>query len=292
MQKLVADKLKERDVEVILKKTVKSGDIIQDGLMMQNKDSGQIPVVYLDELYEFYINNDLSVEEAADKVVEVYNSTSGPEVLDLDKYRNWENARDSITIRVMNTKLNRKYLEDAVYEIYLDLAIVYYITYITDDGEIYRCKVLEKLLDGWGIDAEVLKETAVENTKRMLGIRVQEIHEALINAAGIRDSETIDKITEYEGIPMFVLTNNYSVYGAANMFIDEVLKSIAEIFDTDIYIIPSSVHEVLIIPKNDMYTKDEINDMIKNVNLNVLAPEDILSDHVYVYSKECEMIII
>ena len=292
VQKTVERKLAGESVTVELRKTIKTGDLEHDGLVLQREGGNPSPVLYMDQLYELYNNNNITPEEIAERITEAYHNSLNCPVPTAMEMEIWENVRDKVTFSVMNTRLNSKYLEDAVFDEYLDLALVYFVSIIDENNELYRSKVQESFLKEWGIDKSQLKELAMQNTKRIFGIRLQDIHEVILEAAGIRDSDAAGSIFENDNSQMYLLTNKSGLYGASNMFMEDVMECMAEHFENDLYIIPSSVHEVMIIPAAGMYTKDDINKMIRDVNMRVLKPEDILSDHVYVYSREQKRILI
>ena len=87
---------------------------------------------------------------------------------------------------------------------------------------------------------------------------------------------------------MYVLTNQSKYYGASGILDHSTLHRISEQIG-DFIVLPSSIHEVIIIPKNeDMGDYSRLAAMVKEVNAAVVLPEERLSDHVYVYSRDNE----
>lgn len=87
------------------------------------------------------------------------------------------------------------------------------------------------------------------------------------------------------GETIYVLTNKNAFYGSNVMFRTEILDKVADIFGGEMWIIPSSVHEILCVRK-DLMSYDDAADMIKSVNNSVVDPKEIMSDHPYCYSSE------
>ena len=86
------------------------------------------------------------------------------------------------------------------------------------------------------------------------------------------------------------MTNRQEVNGASVLLYDDVLQTFALKKKTDFYILPSSVHEVLLIPADNQISMSTLSSMVRDVNSSQLAREEILSDHVYYYSLETDQI--
>ena len=102
--------------------------------------------------------------------------------------------------------------------------------------------------------------------------------------------EEIEKMKYDDKIDMYVLTNEKRINGAGTMFYDGLLKKFADKIEKDLIIIPSSVHEVILIPKDNEISDEEINEMIGEVNENELETVEILSNHMYLYCRRDDRI--
>ena len=87
-------------------------------------------------------------------------------------------------------------------------------------------------------------------------------------------------------VPMYVLSNKSKLNGSGCLFYHNLLHNLCEKLECDLYILPSSIHEVILIPAYDHDSYDELTSMVKEVNSTQLSKEEILSDHVYFYSRE------
>ena len=293
METNVAKEMRLRGLMTELSSIRKSGDRLRDCLLISRNDDEPSPAIYLDDFYGFYENGE-DPDTLVEEIIRTYDENCIMMTMDLDVLNDWSRSRENITCRVMNEAVNRKYLEDTIYIKYLDLAIVIYHTFITESGRIYSCKVTDSLMESWGTDRDTLYRLALENTRRLFGINLQEMKDAVKDILGKMSSysnELDETLDDPERMPMYILTNNISCQGAVNIFMDDVLKALAENLGSDLYIIPSSIHEVMIIPVNDRITESEINKMINEINLSLLDPQDILSNHLYYYSKKLDRII-
>jgi len=123
------------------------------------------------------------------------------------------------------------------------------------------------------------------NIKKMADI----IKELFMQEQNINDDENLDIFNKMDSddisADMFVLTNISRINGAACMLYEDVLSNFANSIDSDLYILPSSIHEVIIVPQVNNLDKTELCQMVKEVNAEGVADDEILSDHVYVYNR-------
>ena len=98
--------------------------------------------------------------------------------------------------------------------------------------------------------------------------------------------EEIEKMKCDDKIDMYVLTNEKRINGAGTIFYDGLLKKFADKIEKDLIIIPSSIHEVILIPSDNGITDEEVNEMIDEVNENELETVEILSNHMYLYRRK------
>lgn len=80
---------------------------------------------------------------------------------------------------------------------------------------------------------------------------------------------------------MFVATCNNGVNGAGCIFYPEFMDQAAEKLQGDFFVLPSSVHEVILLPDNGQMDFHELEAMVRQINETEVAPQDRLSDSVY-----------
>ena len=273
--------------EVVINSVIKNNDSIKDGLMLKKEEGKPSPLFYLDDMYRYY-QCGADIETISCMIMDLYKkqlSLEGQLITDTAELRDLEHVKEHITYKLLNREWNRHYLENAVYIEYLDLAVVFYCTYITEpERNVYSVKVTEELLNDWNVNREYLLELAGENTRKMMGVSVKEINEVLKEGYDMDDmlKEAVD---DSEREPMYILSNISAGYGAVNILIPGVLSDIAKEMGDDLYIIPSSVHEVILIPVNTRLRREEIDDMVKDINGCLADSRDVLADHVYIYSR-------
>ncbi|SDH78374.1 hypothetical protein SAMN05421493_10424 [Pseudobutyrivibrio sp. 49] len=197
----------------------------------------------------------------------------------------YEKFNKNIVFKLINKDKNVELLETVPYKEYLDLAVVFYIAHTNDDDSL-KCKVItNELMTSWGVDVDALMGLALENTPRLLGLKIRGI---LSTIASYTDNEELQSVAEEEDndLPLYVATNNIAMHGAAVLIYRDLLKAFAARKKSDVYIIPCSVHELIMIPSVECPNIDpvEIKNLIFYVNRNELKEEDFLSDNLYFYN--------
>ena len=84
-----------------------------------------------------------------------------------------------------------------------------------------------------------------------------------------------------DGPKMYVLTNSSTMFGATKICDKFALRNIASVIGDDFLIIPSSIHEVIVLPYDKTMDPGDIDAMIREVNETQVSEQDRLSDHVY-----------
>ena len=94
------------------------------------------------------------------------------------------------------------------------------------------------------------------------------------------DEEEIDELDD----TIYVLTNQYRMFGAVTLFYQGILEKIGEMLETDFVVIPSSIHEIIILKNTRDIDRMNITEMIRSVNEEQVRREEQLADHPYYYS--------
>jgi len=294
VKKTIEERVKDDRVQVELQSIVKPNDMKYEAIIISKDSKICAPAVYLEDFYDMFLNG-AAVEEIADFILDFNEKCRSVPQMEYFDYYNWEDIKDTVTARVLNYAANEEYLKGAVYERYLDLAIVFYNTIINESRDVFSSKISVEQLENWGLSREYLQRTAMDNTKRLFGVYIQEVSEVFKDMLGregqMNDPEIMNALDDSERAPMYVVSNTARCHGSVVMFMNDVLEGIADNLEDDLYIIPSSIHEVMAIPVHARLKKDDVDDMIRDINLNLLEPQDILANHVYIYSREMKKII-
>ena len=204
--------------------------------------------------------------------------------------------REKIVCKLINEEANQQFLQDKPYSKLEDLAVVYQILMDKTGEGTATITITDNLMDGYGITLEELHDQALQNMDTLQPHSFKGMNETVAEmiAVDIAREQNIDMdeakemaIQMMPDIPdtMFVLTNDTKVNGAAAILNDEIRQEIAEKVG-DFYMLPSSIHETLIIPKDAGMEFKELEQMVQEVNQTQVTPGERLSDHVYEYDAK------
>lgn len=278
-----------RNAEIQIHEVIKQNDCRKDGITIREEGRMSAPTVYLEDFYEWFLAG-AQLEEILRKILEIHDENKDMFPGDMLRMEQFEYAKEHVTCRLLNTAINRQYLKDVPSVQMLDLSLVFYCTIIAGrEQHVLSSKISYELMESWGVDTETLYMLALKNTPALLGVYLKEVRDIFLETMG---EEGLDRnmaletaINDPMRTPMYILSNIPRNSGAVNMFLGDTVSGLSDRLEDDLYIIPSSIHEVLLIPVSGRLNREEVDDMVKEVNRNVLRPQDLLSDHVYIYSR-------
>lgn len=279
-------------VKVEVKDVTKNNDTKLKALIIIEQDSNAHPSIYMESFYEQY-QEGTSLEEIECRVLRIYQENRIGRNVDVTFFADWQKVKEMVTYKIVSFKKNRALLEDVPHQRILDLAVVYEIFLGVGNSGKGSILIRNSHMKLWGITEDVLHAAAFMNTPEIMGYRfanIQEIVSEILNGeeakmSGIQDLPDISGHDDGQ-IPMFVLSNRNNFHGAGTILYKNLLNKIAEKWNCDICIIPSSIHEVILLPMCKAGSYAEMTRMVREVNQTQLIPEEILSDHVYLFVRE------
>lgn len=272
----------------------KNNGVIKDVLYIRKADSECVPCFYMDELYRSYCGGENEIglaEHLADIVLTECERVREqvPDFLEPD----W--IVSHLFVRLIQAESNAEWSEDAVYVEFLDLLAVFYVlTEEADDG-IKSYQLPRNVWDALGLgSAEAYFPVILENTRRLFAERLwcveQSVRECSIDGAPQYVTRLVPPQTCVSA-KMYVLSNRRRINGAAVLLYPELLRRLGDTFGGDYYVIPSSIHEVLLLTGTEDEDAGLLNRTIRTVNEEHVPPEEVLSNHVYLYSVEEERLL-
>lgn len=278
--------------KVDLHKVTKNNDVELMSIMIQeDNDNSAIPTIYLEDFYEQYCVN-LTIEDIANQIIGIYRKYSGKINISIKEFEEFDGLKNKIMLKLINYERNKENLKDMPHKRIMDLAIVCYVFW-EDNGQRMTTTVRKSHLELWNIGEEELYEWAYRNTYNKELVEIRNIKKVIYDIYNdMKSEDKLDKTPEMETLenleeayPMYVLSNKYRTLGAIMMLNKEALNSIYEKIGRPAYILPSSIHEVIVVPKNNMSVEEMVN-MVMQINENELDYMEVLSDNVYVYDGE------
>lgn len=274
------------EVSVNLNKVIKNNDIHLNGLCFKKEGVNAAPTIYVDNYYGEYQKGRI-IDDIANDVISVFEENQLDSSFEVDFFKNFDHVKGHLFAKVINYGMNQELLEMTPHRKYLDLAIVVYCRVNNIRFGNASILIRNNHLDMWGIEEEKLIDSALENTREKMRCNISRIGDVLMQMDG---SLEISK-EESSEVDMYVATNEERLYGAIFMVYPDVLREFYEISGGEYIILPSSIHEVLVLPGNHDDNMPEINKMIQDINTFSVSREEVLSDHAYKYSDDAQVLI-
>ena len=275
---------------------IKNNGVELTGMIIKEKDNNASPTIYIDELYKEY-QRGVSLKKLADIVRQIYKENQYEEEVNLQKFKNYESAKEKIVYKLIGEEKNKKLLQSIPHRVFSNLAIVFY--YVVDEPPFYgKASILinNVHLKYWKIDEEELYQNAIRNTPFLLPPQIQNIEDVMhdIMKNELTQDETIEEMMNrlkkdllgIDKVPMYVLTNNRKLQGAACMLYPGVIRKFAKTLNKNIYILPSSVHEVILLAEDASSNKKDLLSMVTEINATQVDECEVLADSVYFYDLE------
>ncbi len=254
--------------------------------------------VGLQSLYEQYMENGLDMNSVVRYVADVVRNSGVMDIKEaegiLSMVSDWNMVKNRVTCRLINKERNKDYLQDKPYTDYQDLAVMYKIILERNSEGVSAITITNKMLSAYGISKEQLHDTAIANMIQENRATLIPLWESLKLFFPEKEwSLYEDDMLDVESDSLLVVSNPEFVDGAAEIINPELQKRIAEKVGGDYFVLPSSVHEVIIVVKafTDMDYM-ELQENVKMINKDNVLPEQWLSDHVYEYNAKMQTLTI
>lgn len=260
------------------------------GIVVEHPDINISPTIYLEDYFEKYDCGE-RIEDIVHEILVLYEKVKCEKSWNTEVFEDYEKIKGKIAFRIINTEKNRGLLQKIPHVHFLDLSIVFYVLLDTDKEGTATMLIYNDNLECWGVNQKDLLATAFKNAECILTpelVAMRGVMEEIINP-DTNKRENILESRRVEGDEvMYVLTNGIRSFGAACILYPGMLKTLGEILGADYYVLPSSIHEVILVTKSCGMTFPEMCDMVQEVNREQVAAEEFLSDHAYFYSRKKE----
>lgn len=308
-QEMIPGLLKKRlggDVRICVHTIYKNNSVKKEALCILEEGGNVSPTIYLRPYYE-ELTGGVPLQDILTEMEKEYRKNRCETYLDVNEFQEFDRAAGRLAYRLVNYDRNRELLADIPHRRFLDLAVVYYLlieNHFIGTGTALVYRSLQKL---WGVDEEILYQTARANTDRLLGYGItlmdQVIEELLQKDLmrglgenplgcdyGEEDVESLARqirrsLASGEASEMYVMSNDSKYYGAAALLNEERLRMFAEEKGGSFYVIPSSVHEVILVPAGESLPKEELGALLREINMTEENGQEFLSDRIYYFDR-------
>ena len=255
----IAEIIEEKGYKAVVHEIPK-GSIVKMGISL---GEGIVrPTIYPDQFEAFELTDD----EIADKVIELYKKNKTPN-FDTQNIMKEDYIKENAFVTV-----RRPIIDDSFTKAFLDLQLVLNVKVsVSEDDEFSSYKVSKKQAEVLGLTEDIFDE-AINNTR--FSVRTM--------------GEVVKSIAPDEEIPdcgLYIVSNERRTQGAAAIYNKELFKTFADLIDSDLVIIPSSIHELIVMKYNSSLSIYELNNMVNEANETSVIPEEQLSDHVYIFNR-------
>ena len=316
----VLENLREKlgdDYTVFSKSIRKNNGIICTGIIAKKAGQNVSPVIYIDNLFRENITEP-EIKEISNALYDDFIRAEKEKLIDLSDFSDFERAGERLAFKLISAEKNSELLQKVPHKRFYNLAMVFYYTVPEKVlGVSATILIKNSHMRQWGIRIKELYETAFANTpvlfpgvvdsmetimrgmledeceKEKPGKRGKESTEFdLYDEDWVKDLRTEMENDLYEQkLPMYVLTNRQKMYGAACMLYPGLLRDFAAKIKQDFYILPSSVHEVILVPACVDATGESLKEIVTDINRTQVSDGEVLSDSVYYYSRNRDKIL-
>ena len=269
------------DTTVAVSTVTKNNDTHLDGLLIRSPSCNISPTLYLNHYYDRLLDGE-NLECLVSEILNVYLNNKPSDPIDSSFFTDYERVKHRIAFKLIHREKNKELLSDVPFIPFLDFAVVFYCLLSSEGGCNASILIRTNHLDFWNVSKEDLFDLARQNTPVLLPVFVKSMAELLCESYP-QMQEAIDACEKPK--PMVVISNEKQLFGAAAILYPGMLCQIANQFENDLIVLPSSIHEVIVLPADDSVKTAAYNTMIREVNDTQVAPEEVLSDHAYFFSR-------
>ncbi len=272
----------------------RNNNIVLDGLTILEPGSNISPNIYLNHYFKSYQEGD-SFQSILGSILRYYCGHCCKDGIDTSFFTNFEKTRSRIAYKLVHYERNRELLADVPHFRYLDLAIVFFCLFPETPYQNASALIHSSHLDLWNTSADSLLALARQNTPSLLPFCCSSLADLLMATLGDSSKDGWDGFPSdclNDPVPMYVLSNQQRINGAGCILYEGALKGVAQELGDDLYLLPSSIHEVIAIPASQAKSPSLLALLVREINATEVSPDEILSDNVYHYDRKSGLVAI
>lgn len=292
------------EASISIKKVVKNNGIVLHGIMISEQQKNISPNIYLNGLYEAYEKGE-TFSKVMEEILHIYKESRIEQSMDMSFFLDYKHMKERVLYKVISYENNKELLLQIPYIPFLDMAIVFYCYVPGKELDNATILIYNSHIKLWNITKEKLYQDAKQNMPYILPPRLLSIEEMMkeiftqdIQLKCGKDDEKdkdwingtaeqiVDSITGSSKSNMYVLGNQKKLFGAAVILYEGILEKIAETMGRSLYLLPSSIHEFILVPDENMQKAEELWKMVCEINATQVEPEDVLTDSIYYFSRK------
>lgn len=294
-------------VRVCLHTIYKNNDLKKEAMCILEEGSNVSPTIYLEPYYR-KLEMGVSWNGAISELLDEYRTNRCGLYLDVEEFQVFERVSSRIVYKLLNYEKNRALLENVPHRRYLDLAVVYYFLIENHFIGSGTAMIHNQQMKVWGVSEEILYQAARENTDRLLGNEItamdQVIRELLKkdlmyqmnrqiccdgdgeDQAEFLTDQILTSLLPEQKYVMYVMSNSNKYLGASAVLNHSRLSDFAKKHNCGFYVVPSSIHEVILMPETEPLDKTDLKQLLSDINMAGEDSQEFLSDQVYYFDRE------
>lgn len=284
----IKDRLEDAGIDAkITTNTVKKLNESYEAVTITPNDSNLGMNLPVEKFFEAY-DEGRPYDEVIDKAMEVIeNGMNERPDFNIDDLTDYSKMKETLAMEVVSAEANKEMLETVPHKMMEDMAVVYRFVLSSDEDGRASVLVTNQMIENMGITAEQLHADAMENAPQLKPAEIKGMTEVLAELMGVEQAEMMGMApVAPEDEQMFVASVPDKVHGAGVIAYQDFMDQAAERVGGDFFILPSSIHEILLVPDDGNVKLQDLEAMVKEVNATQVAPQDKLTDSVYHYDSK------
>ena len=273
--------------DISVREITRSNDRKAAALLIREEGNRITPNIYLEDYYKMYQQEE-NLDEILKSIADAYEQSRGisDKVFSINPFE-FENVKNKLYITVMNEALNTDYLANKVHITIPGTDLSAVVRVMCSKEEHSSFAVSEEMAAQWDISEDELYKLALKNSERILPVILRNMSDIVteLSAGRLQNAYDSGESADWKLRPcqQYVLSNEDGLDGASAMLYEGVLKKISEETGGNIFILPSSLHELILMKDTGVVSVDELQNTVMSINRSQVRPEDLLSDEVYYY---------
>ena len=273
-------------VEVTPMKNLKNNGVVVHGLTFRREDENVAPTLYVEQLFDLFKQDSLSIDDILERIIRTYQDLPEPNIPDMEEYLTSPELINKINVRLLNMKKNRRMIEERNLVFYkvpnTDMVCLFYIKISSEGDTVGEVALSETLMERYLPTFEDAKELYDEVVSKVSADKI-----SLEPVAKFANKIIKERGFDMPPIPLeanflHVLTNDTRMFGASVLLTEAGRRLLLERFPNGkLTVLPSSVHETLILETEENESVFWLHQMVMEVNATQLEDVDYLSDNVY-----------
>lgn len=275
----VAQKLNQ-DINIQVHTALKNNSKERIGLTITDKHINISPTIYLEEYYKQF-QEGMPISHIVESIIEVYHEVKFEHNWNIQTVKDFDLMRPKIAYKLILANKNELLLQSMPFVAYLDFAVIFYILFEIDESGTATIPITHELLQIWEVTLDEIQQHAFQNAPELLPAVFKPMKVVIDELLGtqLRHEDSSEEL-------MFVLTNSLKSFGAACILYDGILDEISNQLGENFYVLPSSIHEMIIIPESNSPSRELLDEMLTDVNQTHVADEEVLAERVYYYDRD------